>query len=101
MEQLKNHEYTFVIYESPFRLLKTLLNLKDTLGKDRMACVSREISKIHEEHKRGTLGELYAYFSNKNIKGEIVISVAGNKAKDDKDISDIEDDIDNDDNIED
>ncbi|MBO4745398.1 MAG: 16S rRNA (cytidine(1402)-2'-O)-methyltransferase [Bacteroidales bacterium] len=102
MEQLKNHEYTFVIYESPFRLLKTLLNLKDTLGKDRMACVSREISKIHEEHKRGTLGELYAYFSNKNIKGEIVISVAGNKAKDDKDISDNDDDMDdNEDNYED
>ncbi len=91
-EQLKKHEYTFVLYESPFRLYKTLLQLKDALGGERLACVSREISKVYEEHKRGTLDELCSYFADKNVKGEIVISVAGNKLHKEENDDDLEND---------
>ena len=77
LEQLKEHEYTFILYESPFRLLKTLQQLKDVLGGDRKASIAREISKIHEEHNRGTLDELCLYYKDKPVKGEIVIVVNG------------------------
>jgi 16S rRNA (cytidine1402-2'-O)-methyltransferase len=66
-----------IFYESPFRLLKTLEQLCTVLGKDRYACVSRELTKVFEENARGTLEELISHFSNKKIKGEIVIIVAG------------------------
>lgn len=96
-EQLKHHEYTFVMYESPFRLYKTLLQLKETIGEDRQACVSREISKVFEEHKRGTLGELCSFYKDKNVKGEIVISVAGSKANRGRDEEDGDEDGENND----
>ena len=54
-----------VFYESPHKLLKTLKQLGEHLGKDRLASVSREISKIHEETVRGSLSELYRYFEKK------------------------------------
>lgn len=68
---------TMVFYESPFRLLKTLREMEGIFGTERKACVSREISKIYEEHRRGTLGELVKYFSENQPKGEITIAVAG------------------------
>lgn len=68
---------TMVFYESPHRLLKTLGEFLEVFGNDRNACVSREISKIHETHHRGSLQELVSEFSNKPIKGEITITVAG------------------------
>ncbi len=68
---------TMVFYESPHRLLKTLKEFSDVFGKDRQACVSREISKIYETHHKGSLSELFNEFSVKNIKGEITIVVAG------------------------
>jgi 16S rRNA (cytidine1402-2'-O)-methyltransferase len=74
---LAQHDITFILYESPHRLLKTLTQLADVLGPDRQASVSREISKMFEETKRGTLMELLAYFSQSTIKGEIVLVVAG------------------------
>ena len=79
LEQLAAEERTFILYESPHRLLKTLEELKIYLGDDRKASVSRELTKIHEETQHGTLSELFAYFSGKNIKGEIVIVVDGKK----------------------
>lgn len=69
--------HTFVLYESPQRLLKTLEQLAKAMGNDRPASVSRELTKIHEETARGTLQTLFAHFSQKNVKGEIVIVVAG------------------------
>jgi 16S rRNA (cytidine1402-2'-O)-methyltransferase len=66
-----------VFYESPFRLVKTLEQLAEHFGEDRQASVSRELSKMFEETKRGTLKELSIYFSEKTVKGEIVIVVAG------------------------
>ncbi len=77
LESLVQEERTMVFYESPHRLIKTLSSFQDYFGKDRKACVSRELSKFYEENKRGTIEELLAYFSAKTIKGEIVIVVQG------------------------
>ena len=77
IEQLANEERTMIFYESPFRLVKALEQFADFFGNDRRACVSREISKLHEENIRGTLQELIAHFTEKPPKGEIVIVVAG------------------------
>jgi len=68
---------TFIIYESPHRLLKTLAQLAEFAGADRYASVSRELTKIYEETTRGTISEMIAYYSQKTIKGELVIVVAG------------------------
>lgn len=68
---------TFILYESPYRLVKLLEELSEYLGPERKACVSREISKLFEENKRGTLKELVSYFSSKPVKGEIVVVVEG------------------------
>ena len=77
LAQLADEPRTIIFYESPFRLLKTLVQFKDTFGGEREASVSREISKIHEETVRGTLDELIAHFTEHEPKGEIVIVVAG------------------------
>lgn len=69
--------YTIVLYESPFRLVKTLEQLAESMGPERMACVSRELTKLFEENRRGTLAELLNYYSQTTPKGEIVITVAG------------------------
>lgn len=70
---------TFVLYESPFRLVKTLNQLSEVLGAERKASVSRELTKLFEETKRGTLTELIKYFESKTVKGEIVICVAAER----------------------
>jgi 16S rRNA (cytidine1402-2'-O)-methyltransferase len=77
LEELKSEKRTMVFYESPYRLLKTLKNLSDHLGSDRKASVSRELTKIHEETIRGSLTQIHTYYSEKVIKGEIVIVVSG------------------------
>ncbi len=68
-----------MFYESPHRLAKTLEQFQAIFGPDRLASVSRELSKIHEENARGTLEELEKYFRDKTVKGEIVIVVEGKK----------------------
>lgn len=71
---------TFILYESPHRLVKCLQQLIEYCGPTRPACVCRELSKIHEEIKRGTLEELVAYYQDGGPgipKGEIVLIVAG------------------------
>ena len=76
--QLLAHETrTMVFYESPYRLVKTLEQLAEFFGQDRPCSVAREISKIHEEHKRGSLAEVAAWFREHEPKGEIVIVVGG------------------------
>ena len=75
---LAQEQRTMVFYESPYRLLKTLQQFSEFFGQDRQACVCREISKVHEEAVRGSLGKLVAHFTEKEPKGEIVIVVAGN-----------------------
>lgn len=69
--------YTFVLYESPYRLVKCLDELMAVCGPERPACVARELSKLHEEVKTATLAELKAHFSAKEVKGEIVLIVGG------------------------
>lgn len=68
---------TVVFYESPHRLVKALDQFIEHYGPDRRVSVSREISKIYEEHKRGTLQEVADYFREKTVKGEIVIVLDG------------------------
>lgn len=75
-QQLAQEERTMVFYESPHRLIKTLTQMKEFWG-ERQASVSRELSKLHEENINGTLTELIDYYTNKGVKGEIVLVVAG------------------------
>lgn len=76
-KSLEEETRTMVFYESPYRLVKTLQELGNHLGANRKASVSRELSKMFEENKRGTLEELALYFGQKLVKGEIVIIVEG------------------------
>jgi 16S rRNA (cytidine1402-2'-O)-methyltransferase len=77
LEKLKEEERTLIFYESPFRLLKALEEFAALFGNERKASVSRELTKMFEETKRGTLLELITYFKIKTVKGEIVIVVEG------------------------
>lgn len=77
IEALRDEPRTLVFYESPFRLVKLLQQLLTILNEDRIASVSREISKLHEETVRGTLSELIAHFEAKGVKGELVVVVQG------------------------
>ena len=81
LESLKDETRTMVFYESPYRLLKTLKQFAEVFGADRQASVAREISKIHEEHVRGTLEEVIAHFEATEPRGEIVIVLAGKDTK--------------------
>ena len=78
LKQLAREERTMIFYESPMRLVKTLDEFSNYFGPDRLCCVCRELTKLYEENKRGTLSEVAAYYSEKTVKGEIVIVVAGN-----------------------
>jgi 16S rRNA (cytidine1402-2'-O)-methyltransferase len=75
--QLADEERTIVFYESPMRLVKTLHQLMNYFGEDRLCCVSRELTKKFEENKRGTLREVHDYFDAKGVKGEIVVVLNG------------------------
>ena len=77
LKTLASESRTMVFYESPYRLVKTLDQFAEYFGKDRECSVSREISKIHEEHRRGTLAQVSEWFKENEPKGEIVIVVAG------------------------
>ncbi|NCX95122.1 MAG: 16S rRNA (cytidine(1402)-2'-O)-methyltransferase [Chitinophagia bacterium] len=72
---------TIVLYEAPYRLAKTLLELAAALGKERLAAVCRELTKLYEETKVGTLGELGEYYEKNTPKGEIVIVISGKSRK--------------------
>ena len=85
LKELATLTHSIIIYESPFRLVKTLEQLAEVLGADRKASVSREISKKFEETRRGTLSELVASFKEREGKGEIVIIIAGKDCKPEKD----------------
>lgn len=77
LQALAEQDKTMIIYESPFRLVKTLEQLAEVLGTERQASVSREISKVHEDTQRGTLACLIEHFKSNPPKGEIVLIVAG------------------------
>lgn len=84
LKELSSETRTFIIYESPVRLVKTLQQLAEVCGDDREASVSREISKLHDTTHRGTLRELADYFAQNNPRGEIVIVVSGYKNLDER-----------------
>jgi 16S rRNA (cytidine1402-2'-O)-methyltransferase len=77
IKKLALEERTMVFYESPMRLVKTLDELSVYFGEARACSVSRELTKIFEETRRGSLKEVADYFREKTVKGEIVIVVAG------------------------
>lgn len=77
IKELAEERCTTVFYESPHRLVKTLEAFATVFGDDRPASVSRELTKIHEETRRGTLRELADYYGKKEVKGEIVIVLGG------------------------
>ena len=77
LKQLAEEPRTLVFYESPHRLVKTLVEFQTVFGAARRCSVSRELTKLHEETVRGTLQEVADHFNEKNVKGEIVIVVAG------------------------
>ena len=77
IEKLLNETRTMIFYESPKRLVRTLEQFCEAFGPQRQCCVSREISKVHEEHTRGSLSEVLLHFRQNEPKGEIVIILAG------------------------
>lgn len=77
LTELSTETRTIILYESPYRLVKTLMQMAGHFGPERKASVSRELTKIHEETVRGTLQELVQHFSKGVVKGEIVIVVQG------------------------
>ena len=85
LQSLQNEPRTMVFYESPHRLVKTLKQFAEVFGNDRQVSVAREISKLHEEHVRGTLAEVIAHFEEASPRGEIVITLAGCNVKKTKD----------------
>jgi 16S rRNA (cytidine1402-2'-O)-methyltransferase len=77
LTQLANEERTIILYESPVRLVKTLEDLMEYFGPERLCCVSRELTKMFEENARGSLQEVMSHFKQKTVKGEIVIVIQG------------------------
>ncbi|HTS45654.1 MAG TPA: 16S rRNA (cytidine(1402)-2'-O)-methyltransferase [Puia sp.] len=77
LKKLALEERTMVFYESPLRLQKTLQEFISFFGAHRVCCVSRELTKVFEENRRGTLQEVADYFKETGVKGEIVIVVKG------------------------
>lgn len=82
LAELSHENGTMVFYESPYRLVRTLEQFAEVFGEDRDCAVAREISKVHEEHRRGTIRELADWYREHEAKGEIVLIVgARNKKK--------------------
>lgn len=77
LKKLAEEERTIVFYESPNRLVKTLEELINYFGPERQCSVSRELTKMFEENRRGSLREVGAYFKEKQVKGEIVVVISG------------------------
>jgi 16S rRNA (cytidine1402-2'-O)-methyltransferase len=77
LKRMAEETRTMIFYESPMRLLKTLKDFIEYFGSERQCCVSRELTKVFEENKRGSLQEVFDYFNARPVKGEIVIVVGG------------------------
>ena len=77
LKELAEETRTIILYESPYRVVKTLKQLGETMGEDRYVAVCREISKLHEEIVRGTINDAISHFEAKEPKGEFVIVIHG------------------------
>ena len=73
--EISKNTKTTIIYESPFRIIKTLSEMNETIGSDRKIAIVREISKIYEEVFRGTIEEAILEYNERTIKGEFVICI--------------------------
>lgn len=80
-KELAEEDRTIVLYESPHKLLKTLADIKEYLGAERRISVARELTKMFEENRRGTVEEVLAHYTANPAKGEIVIVVEGVEKK--------------------
>lgn len=80
LEKLADEDRTMLFYESPYKLIKTLTQFAQYFGEERRISVSRELTKLYEETKRGTIKKALDYYTNNPPKGEIVIIVAGKPA---------------------
>ena len=81
LQELLEETKTIIFYESPHRIERLISELHEIFGEKRQACISREISKIHEEHLRGSLAELKIGLEEKKLKGEIVVILEGKKTE--------------------
>lgn len=81
LRQLAREERTMIFYESPLRLVKTMTEMMGHFGEGRNCCVSRELTKMYEENRRGTLREVAEHFREKGVKGEVVLVVEGAPAR--------------------
>ena len=79
LKRLAEEDRTVIVYESPHRLVKTLEQMKEFFGDDRLVSVSRELTKLHEETRTGLLSDVLKYFQEKEVKGEIVIVIDGKR----------------------
>ncbi len=79
LKLLAEETRTMIFYESPHKLIKTLTNFCEYFGEDRQVSVSRELTKLFEETKRGSAKEIVSYYTSKLVKGEIVVIVEGKK----------------------
>ncbi|GJG66957.1 ribosomal RNA small subunit methyltransferase I [Prevotella lacticifex] len=77
LEALKDEQRTMIFYESPYRVVKLLEQMRDVFGPDRRVSCCREISKVHEESVRGTISEVITHFQATPLRGEFVVVVAG------------------------
>ena len=77
LKELAEEERTIILYESPHRLVKTLEQIVEFFGNDRLVSVSRELTKLHEETFTGTVADTLLHFQKKEVKGEIVMIVSG------------------------
>ncbi|MDL2222574.1 16S rRNA (cytidine(1402)-2'-O)-methyltransferase [Bacteroidales bacterium OttesenSCG-928-M11] len=81
LEELAKETRTIILYESPYRILKTLTQLAESFDEEREISVSREISKLHEETVRGTIKEVFEHFTKNEPRGEFVLVIAGKNKK--------------------
>jgi 16S rRNA (cytidine1402-2'-O)-methyltransferase len=79
LKRLAEEDRTIILYESPHRLIKTLEQVMEFFGPERMVSVSRELTKFHEETRTGPVQEVAEHFKSKDVKGEIVIVIDGKK----------------------
>jgi 16S rRNA (cytidine1402-2'-O)-methyltransferase len=77
LRQLATEERTMVFYESPLRLVKTMMEMMEHFGEERNCSVSRELTKVFEENRRGSLRAVCEHYREKGVKGEVVLVVEG------------------------
>ncbi|WP_125714412.1 16S rRNA (cytidine(1402)-2'-O)-methyltransferase [Companilactobacillus kedongensis] len=90
LENLSNRAETSIIYESPKRVVKTLTDLKESLGEDRQITLARELTKIHEAFLRGTVAQTLDYYQEHDPKGEFVIIISGKTIEQNAEMTDAE-----------